>query len=111
MAGKFKLENNPLFSSAGEDQPQEAPAQEVKRGRGRPRKDGVVRGVSVQEGLTAEYTRATFIVDVALLKWLKDYAYTERLSMKDAINGLLQKALTDTMTEYEKDGKELLEHK
>lgn len=110
MAG-FKLENNPLFSNAAADQAQEAQAQDVKRGRGRPKKDDIVRGVSAQEGLTAEYTRTTFIINVALLEWVKDYAYTERISLKDAFNGILQKAREETMAEYEKAGKELLEHK
>jgi len=105
----FKLENNPLFSDVGADQTQEA-QEKPKRGKGRPMKDTVVRGNSVQEGLTADYTRATFIVDVSLLKWLKDYAYTERLSMKEAINSLLQRALTEAMSDYEREGKELLEH-
>ena len=110
MAG-FKLENNPLFSNAAADQAQEAPAQEVKRGRGRPKKDDIVRNVSAQEGLTAQFTRATFIIDVALLKWVKDYAYTERISLKDAFNSVLQRGLTEAMKDYERDGKELLEHK
>lgn len=49
----------------------------------------------MQEGLTKEFTRATFIVRCDLLKKLKDYAYTERESLKDVINNVLEEFLQD----------------
>ena len=67
--------------------------------RGRPRKADIVRGNSVQEGLTADYTRATFIVKCENLEKLKKYAVKERLSMKDAVNGILENALEEPKKE------------
>ena len=60
---------------------------------GRPLNEALVRGNSIQEGLTEEYTRATFIVKVDTLEQLKDYAYTERLKLKDLINQILEEYL------------------
>lgn len=57
---KYSLENNPIFAGL-EDQETDSEAEE-KRKRGRPKKDNLVRDNSVQEGLTEDYTRATFIV-------------------------------------------------
>lgn len=95
----YKLENNPLF-------PQEEPQQEAQPGkkRGRPVKDNLVRGNSVQEGLTEEYTRATLILRVDLVEKLKNYAYTERLTMKEAANKLLGEALEREEKRLAKDG-------
>ena len=53
-----------------------------------------------QEGLQDNYTRATFIVREDLLKKLKDYAYTERETLKDVVNRMLTEFL---------DGKEIIE--
>lgn len=38
-----------------------------------------------QEELAKEWTRATFIVETETLETLKDYAYTERLTMKEVV--------------------------
>lgn len=97
--GKYNLENNPLFTPEQEEEikRQEAP------NRGRPKKDTIIRE-GVQAGLTEDFTRATFILSVDLLEEVKDYAYTERLSMKDAINKLLSQSLED----YKKNGGKLL---
>lgn len=50
---------------------------------------------SSQEGLQDNFTRATFIVREDLLKKLKDYAYTERMTLKDLINEMLESYLSD----------------
>ncbi len=81
---KFNVENSGLFGSM---ETPETPKI------GRPRNEKIVRDNPVQEGLTAEYTRATFIVEVELLDKLKDHAYTERLSLKDLINKILKEYL------------------
>lgn len=73
---------------------------------GRPRKKDLVRDNSVQAGLTDDYTRATFILKVETLNELKNYAYTERLAIKDAIENII----SDFMTRYKKNN-ELLERK
>lgn len=97
-----RLGNNPLFgASTGDTVNQEN--KEEKAGKGRPRNPELVRGRSVQEGLTEDYTRATFIVRRDLLEKMKDYAYTERLSLKDVVNTALDDFLRD------KDN--LLQHK
>ena len=81
---KFNVENSGLFGSM---ETPETPKI------GRPRNEKIVRDNPVQEGLTAEYTRATFIVEVEHLDKLKDHAYTERLSLKDLINKILKEYL------------------
>ncbi|HHU80973.1 MAG TPA: hypothetical protein GXZ35_06530, partial [Acholeplasmataceae bacterium] len=55
---------------------------------------------SSQEGLRDGFTRATFIVREDLLKKLKDYAYTERETLKDVVNSMIEQFL---------DGKEIIE--
>lgn len=104
---KYSLENNPIFAGL-EDQETDSEAEE-KRKRGRPKKDNLVRDNSVQEGLTEDYTRATFIVRVSLLEKLKNYAYTDRLSMKDAIDKLLTEALDREEKRLNKQGSKLLD--
>ena len=51
---------------------------------------------SVQAGLPDDWTRATFIVRVELLNKLKDFAYTERISIKEALNVALERFLKDS---------------
>lgn len=80
-----------------------------KKRRGRPQKNNVVHGVSTQEGLTAEYTRATFIVRVDLVEKLKNYAYTERLTMKEAINRILESFLDKEEKRLAKRGEVILQ--
>lgn len=84
---KFEEQLSALFTP---EQEAEIVRQDNKRGR--PRKDDLVRE-GVQAGLSEEYTRATFILKVELLEELKNYAYTERLNIKDAVNELLQNSL------------------
>lgn len=97
---KYNLENNPLFAAAQETET----GNPEKPGRGRPKKNNIIREGS-QAGLTEEFTRATFIVNVDLLEEVKNYAYTERLSMKNAINELLSNSLES----YKKNGGKLLD--
>jgi len=44
---------------------------------------------STQKGLADGWTRATFIIKEENLEKLKDYAYWERLQIKDAVNKIL----------------------
>ena len=55
----------------------------------------IVRDNSVQAGLTADWTRATFIVRVSHLQKLKDFAYTERVPIKEALDVALERFLQD----------------
>ena len=63
--------------------------------KGRPKNKKIVRDNSVQAGLTADWTRATFIVRVSHLQKLKDFAYTERISIKEALDVALERFLQD----------------
>lgn len=45
--------------------------------------------------MTADWTRATFIVRKGHLEKLKDYAYTERLTLKEALDKALGAFLDD----------------
>ena len=51
---------------------------------------------SVQAGLPDDWTRATFIVRIAYLEKLKDFAYTERISIKETLDVALERFLSDT---------------
>lgn len=73
---------------------------------GQPRKKEIIRDNSVQAGLTADYTRATFILRVETLNGLKDYAYTERKPIKEAVDEII----SNFLNEYTKNH-ELLNHK
>lgn len=101
----YKLENNPLFAQEAKEKNTEekkifSPEQEAaikaaeSPNRGRPKKDTIIRK-GVQAGLTENYTRATFILSVETLEDVKNYAYTERLSMKDAVEKLLKQSIDD----------------
>lgn len=111
MATKKMKFDNPLEKSAlftQQEEPKEQPAQakteEKPKKMGRPRKTDIIRDNAAQAGLTEEYTRATFILKVEALDALKDYAYTNRITIKDALDEIL----TKFFSEY--DG-ELLKHK
>lgn len=62
---------------------------------GRPKRKDLVRDNAAQKGLPTDYTRKTVIINIELLKKLEDYAYTERLSLKDALEELLEDSLKD----------------
>lgn len=82
-----KLGNNPLlnmdpsFDIEAEKKHLKVDAAKV----GRKRNENLVREKGAQQGLTEEWTRATFIIKVETLEILKDYAYTERLKLKEVI--------------------------
>ena len=109
-----RLQANPLDAMLQTQQP-EAPVFDVdreraalgiqvpeKRGKGKPRNDDLIRG-GVQDGLTEDWTRASFIMKVETLDKLKDYAYTQRLKIKDALDEIL----TDFLNKQD----DLLPHK
>ncbi len=79
---------------------------ETRKTKGRPKNDSLIRESGTQEGLTKDWTRATFIMNVDTLDRLKDYAYTERISLKEAVDDILKAFLDD----YQKTH-ELLKHR
>jgi len=60
-------------------------------------------------GEARECRATTFVMDAELVEWLKDYAYTERLSIKEAVNELLGYARARVMADYAASGKVLIE--
>lgn len=93
MAKKNILANNPLFNTVAEDDQTEqttTAAAEAPKKMGRPRKKDLVRDNSAQEGLTEDYTRATFILKVSALEAVKNYAYTKRIPIKDALTEIIE---------------------
>jgi hypothetical protein len=76
------------------------PEKELRQKQGRPRTIYREYEKTSQEGLPDNYTRATFIVREDLLKMLKDYAYTERETLKDTVNKMIAQFL---------EGKEIIE--
>lgn len=106
---KSRLGNNPLFSGDNEDTFDAAQERKSlgitlpEKKKGRTRKDNFVRTNAAQEGLPEDWQRATFIVRIKHLEKLKDYAYTERVSLKDALD--------DALDQFLKNKVNLLPHK
>lgn len=111
-ASKYKLENSPLFNQEQEEgekgdlfsKEQQAEILKQDQKKGRPKNENLVRSGS-QAGLPKESTRATFIIDIDVLEDVKNYAYTERLKLKDVINDFLKKGIEA----YKEAGGELLD--
>lgn len=100
--------NTALFSNMKE-QPQEQPRNPV----GRPRRDDVVHdkteGPSRQIGLRKNTTRTSFIITLDLLDRINNYAYTERISVREAYDRLLNMSLDKEEKRLQKAGIEILE--
>lgn len=96
-----------LFSNT-KDQLQEQPKK-----KGRPRKENIIHdeneGPSRQKGLPNTHTRTSIIISNELLTRLNNYAYTERLSVKDAFDKLLNMSLDKEEKRLQKAGIEILE--
>ncbi len=75
---------------------------------GRPRIHTDIKEKSSEDGLPAEYIRATFIVRKDLLTKLKGYAFLEDKPLKTVVNDLLEDFLKDKrdVREELKGGKE-----
>lgn len=63
--------------------------------RGRPRTNFRQLEKTSQENLPENWTRATFIIREDRLKRLKDYAYTDRRTLKEIVNEMLDQYLAD----------------
>lgn len=84
-----------FFDLSNEDK---AKREKEKRKVGRPQTVFKTITKSSQEGTKESETRATFIVDEALLDKLKAIAYWDRVLIKEVINSALQ----DVVAKYEK---------
>lgn len=81
-----RLGSNPLLESEPFDAETERERLNIDAAKiGRPRNEKIVRARGPQKGLAEGWTRATFIVETDTLEILKDYAYTERITMKEAM--------------------------
>lgn len=56
---------------------------------GRPRNSDIIRSPGARHGVRRGYTRFSVVADENLLQWYRDYAYTERMSMREAIEAAL----------------------
>lgn len=83
---KFNLQNNPLFSAQEEEQIKK----QQNTGAGRPKNADA-----------DDFQRMTFIVRKEHLKKLRDYAYTERIDVKEALD--------QALAQFLKNKKDLLE--
>lgn len=105
MAQKKLDYSNPLLRDYSEEET-------TKRKPGRPRKDTIIRNIeggnSTQEGLEADSMRFSAICKVQNIKDLKDYAYTKRIPIRDALDEILE----DFFTTYKSNPKneKLLDH-
>jgi predicted ArsR family transcriptional regulator len=94
--GKNYIEDESVFFDlSNEDR---AKREKEKRKVGRPQTVFKTITKSSQEGTKENETRATFIVDEALLDKLKAIAYWDRVLIKEVINSALQ----DVVAKYEK---------
>lgn len=89
-----------FFEQPAQEPKEDKPLEVPKNNMGRPRTIYREYEKTSQEGLQDDFTRATFIVREDLLKKLKDYAYTERKTLKDTVNEMIAQYL---------DGKEIIE--
>ena len=109
MARKKLDFDNPLLNgNAAESEPTEKKEPTARRRRGRPRRDDLIRDNSLQEGLPEGYTRFSAICKVDNINILRDYAYTKRIPIKEALDEVLEKFFED----YNKNPKneKLLDH-
>ena len=94
--GKSKLDfSNPLLSPAAVGSlPEEKEPTGRRRKTGPARKADVVRnedgGNSAQEGLNPANTRFSCICKVDNVKRVKDYAYTNRITIKQAMDEIIE---------------------
>ena len=57
-----------------------------------------------------QYKRETYWIDPKQAKLIKDYAYTERVSVRVALGMILDKAFDQILKEYAEAGKELQDY-
>ena len=57
-----------------------------------------------------QYKRETYWIDPKQAKLIKDYAYTERVSVRIALGMILDKAFDQILKEYAEAGKELQDY-
>lgn len=79
---KFNIGDLGLFEGKTTEEIREA----VLKKQGRPQNENLIREPGAQKGLPAELTRQTLIVSVDQIDILKNYAYTERLKLRQVVS-------------------------
>lgn len=79
--GKFELDGSSLFGNMSAEEIRSA----VVAKSGRPKNNDLIRDSGSQKGLPKDLTRQTLIVRVDQIETLKNYAYTERLRLKQVV--------------------------
>ena len=77
---------------------------------GRKRNENIIRDKGTQQGLTEDWTRATFIIEVEKLELIKDYAYTERLKLKEVMQMAFDQFIEQNIKPMQENGT-LLKHR
>lgn len=77
---KFKIDGSALFTNIDQSNTQN------ESSKGRPKNNNLIRETGSQKGLPAELTRQTLIVSVDQIETLKNYAYTQRMKVKDVVS-------------------------
>ena len=99
---KLSFDNPLLSGNAAESEPT------AKAKAGRPRRDDLIRDNSAQEGLPADYTRFSVICKAENVKDLKNYAYTKRITLKEAVDEVVESFFRDYRSNP--DNEELLDY-
>lgn len=101
--GKNPLESSALFQNVEniDIEKERAELGITPKEPGYGRSDNLVRTKGVQQGLPEDLQRTTIILPVDLVHKMKDYAYTERITIKTAYERAISQFL---------EGKELLNH-
>lgn len=86
------LEGNALFTDQPQEKTDDAP---VKKKMGRPRRDDIVRESGAQEGLREDSVRYTVIFQKNTMQFLRDYAFTKRITIKEALRIMIEKFEAD----------------
>lgn len=60
-----------------------------------PEQEAAIRADQLKDSVTHEWTTATFKVRKTNMKKLRDYAYTERIEIKEALDQALETFLAD----------------
>ena len=80
----------------------------TEKRRGRPPREDLIHGDSKLEGLPEGYTRFSIICKQDNIQDLRDYAYTKRISLRDALDEVIETFFDSYRNDPESE--ELLDH-
>lgn len=97
---KAKQIDESLASGTVDTDLAESSPKSEKRSPGRPRKEGLHRGPGAKQGLPDDKERFTMIAQSSDVKYLKDLAYTERITIGEALTEIVR-SYRDTHADQE----------